>query len=199
MLQHNIRRWFHVCHLQPGPKPDHEHSWCSGLQGGCLYAHMFIEVYNAPLYIYCVYVCMYIQGVPGGKINILWGNSIGHSKQKTLYEHVSYSELFPRWSHLTVNPKIFYKKEILRVCTVSNTGIYCSSDIDGTVYNKCSKIPVHQCTLQLVWGHGVSPTILTFPPAAGREGRTILGAQTKPLYSQMAPSQKPFGIGNMFI
>jgi hypothetical protein len=38
---------------------------------------------------------IYIQGVPGGKDNILGGHSIGHSEQKTLYEHVSYSELFP--------------------------------------------------------------------------------------------------------
>jgi len=37
-----------------------------------------------------------IQGVPGGKVNILGGHSIGHSKQKCLYEHVSYSEQFPR-------------------------------------------------------------------------------------------------------
>ena len=32
-------------------------------------------------------------------------------------------------------------KEILRVRTVSNIGIYCSSDRVGTVCNKCSKIP----------------------------------------------------------
>jgi hypothetical protein len=38
----------------------------------------------------------FIQGVPGGKDNILEGHSIGHSKQKTLYEYVSYSERFPR-------------------------------------------------------------------------------------------------------
>jgi hypothetical protein len=46
----------------------------------------------------CVYTCIYIhiQGVPGGKDNILGGDIIGHSKQKTLYEHVSYSERFPR-------------------------------------------------------------------------------------------------------
>ena len=37
-----------------------------------------------------------IQSVPGGKVNILGGHSIGHSKQKCLYEHVSYSERFPR-------------------------------------------------------------------------------------------------------
>ena len=34
---------------------------------------------------------------------------------------------------------------------------------------------------------------------AGREGRTTLGAQAKPLYSQMSLSQRPFGIGQMFI
>ena len=32
-------------------------------------------------------------------------------------------------------------KDILRVRDVSNTGIHCSSDRVGTVYNKCSKIP----------------------------------------------------------
>jgi len=45
------------------------------------------------------------QGVPGGKVNILGGHSIGHSKQKCLYEHVSYSERFPRWSYLNVQPQ----------------------------------------------------------------------------------------------
>jgi hypothetical protein len=48
---------------------------------------------NNPLYIMDYF---YIQGVPGGKDNILGGHSIGHSKQKTLYEHVSYSERFSR-------------------------------------------------------------------------------------------------------
>jgi hypothetical protein len=35
-------------------------------------------------------------GVPGGKISILGGHSIAHSKQKSVYTHVSYSERFPR-------------------------------------------------------------------------------------------------------
>jgi hypothetical protein len=48
-------------------------------------------LYNIHTYIY-----IHIQGVPGGKDNILGGRSIGHSKQKTLFEHVSYSERFPR-------------------------------------------------------------------------------------------------------
>ena len=47
----------------------------------------------------CLYsglACAPSIGVPGGKVNILGGHSIGHSKQKCLYEHVSYSERFPR-------------------------------------------------------------------------------------------------------
>jgi len=39
------------------------------------------------------------------------------------------------------NCKIVDTKDTLRVHTVSNTVIYCSSDRVGTVYNKCSKIP----------------------------------------------------------
>jgi hypothetical protein len=38
---------------------------------------------------------IYIQGVPGGKVNILGDNSIGHYKKKVC-KHVSYSEQFPR-------------------------------------------------------------------------------------------------------
>ena len=96
-----------------------------------------------------------IHGVPGGMVNILRGYSIGHSKQKTLHEHVSYSERFPRQSHLNANHKTVDKKEILRVRTFSNTGIYCSSDRVGTVYNKCSKIPpstsMHFVTRERTW------------------------------------------------
>jgi hypothetical protein len=36
-----------------------------------------------------------IRDIPRGKTNILGGHSIGHSKKKSLYEHVSYSERFP--------------------------------------------------------------------------------------------------------
>ena len=39
------------------------------------------------------------------------------------------------------NRRIVDKKETLPVRTVSNAGVYCSSDTVVTVYNKCSKIP----------------------------------------------------------
>jgi hypothetical protein len=37
-----------------------------------------------------------IQSVSGGKISIVGGHSIGDSKRKHVYVHVSYSEQFPR-------------------------------------------------------------------------------------------------------
>jgi hypothetical protein len=40
--------------------------------------------------------------VPGGKVSILGDHSVGHSKKRRLYELVSYSERFPRWSYLNV-------------------------------------------------------------------------------------------------
>jgi len=53
------------------------------------------------------------------------------------------------------NRKIVDKKEILRVRTVFNTGVYCSSDTVGTVCNKCSKIPpstlIHFATRVKTW------------------------------------------------
>jgi hypothetical protein len=64
-----------------------------------------------------------MRGVPGGKVNILVGHSIGHSKQKkvcVLFQTVSEVELF------------LDKKEILR--TFSNRSIYCSIVKVHTVY-----------------------------------------------------------------
>jgi hypothetical protein len=37
-----------------------------------------------------------MQDVAGGKVSILGGHSIGHSKQRSVYVHMSYSELFQR-------------------------------------------------------------------------------------------------------
>jgi hypothetical protein len=59
-------------------------------------------------------------GCPRAKINILGGHTIGHSKQKRLYEHVSYSERFPRYSYLTVQ-QFGPHKETSRCTQTSNT------------------------------------------------------------------------------
>jgi hypothetical protein len=46
--------------------------------------------------VYTLHPSPNIQDVPGGKVNILGGRSIGYSEQKIVYVHVSYSERFPR-------------------------------------------------------------------------------------------------------
>jgi hypothetical protein len=43
-----------------------------------------------------------IQDVPGGRVSVLGGRDIGHSKQRTIHIHVSYPEWCPRWSYFTV-------------------------------------------------------------------------------------------------
>jgi hypothetical protein len=43
---------------------------------------------------------VYIQSVPGEKVNILGGHSIGRSMQKSV--HVSNPERLPRYSHFAV-------------------------------------------------------------------------------------------------
>jgi hypothetical protein len=76
-----------------------------------------------------------MQGVPRGKVNILGGHNIGHSKQKYIYIYMymcSIPDGFRDRAISLYSSKIFNKKDILR--TVSNTGIYCSSDKVGTVY-----------------------------------------------------------------
>jgi hypothetical protein len=56
--------------------------------------HIQILINNR--YLFRVVRSQIIQNVPGGKVNILGGHSIGNSKQESVYVHVSYSERFPR-------------------------------------------------------------------------------------------------------
>jgi hypothetical protein len=71
----------------------------------------------------CIYLYIYIYGAPGGKINILGGRSIGHSKQQTVPVPMSYSERFPKYSYFTLRIGIWiwrsvvsYPPAILRHC-----------------------------------------------------------------------------------
>jgi hypothetical protein len=75
-----------------------------------------------------------IQSVPGGKVNILGGHSIGHSKQN-MYTYMCLvpNVFWGRDRNISLHSSKFVgKKEILR--TISNNGIYWSSDKVGTVY-----------------------------------------------------------------
>jgi hypothetical protein len=65
-------------------------------------------------------------------VNILGGHSIGYSKQKLCMYMCPIPNGFRDIAISLCSSKVVDKKEILR--TVSDTGIYCSSDKVGTVY-----------------------------------------------------------------
>jgi hypothetical protein len=75
---------------------------------------------------------IFIQGVLGGRVNILRGHNIGHSKQIVFMYMCPIPNGFRDRVISLYSYKIVEKNEILR--TVCNTGIYCSSGIVGTVY-----------------------------------------------------------------
>jgi hypothetical protein len=78
-------------------------------------------------------IVFHTQSFPGGKFNILGGHSISHNKQEYIYMYMCPIPNGFRGRAISLySSKIGDKKEILR--TVSNTGIYCSSDEVGTVY-----------------------------------------------------------------
>jgi hypothetical protein len=117
-------------------------------------------------------------------------------------------------------------KWILRI--VSNIGIYCSSDKFGTVYlvhfrkfhRQHQQWHFHRISVYLAFvnvrhcaQHSYSVTInsynsqmtlhadshASYSGAVRREWRTILGAKSKIMCSEIALSRKPFAIGHMYI
>jgi hypothetical protein len=73
-----------------------------------------------------------MQGVPGGEVNILGDNSIIILSKKVYMYICPISNGFRERAVSLYSSKSIDKKEILR--TVSNTGIYCTSDKVGTVF-----------------------------------------------------------------
>jgi len=94
---------------------------------------------------------LHIQ-VSQDEISIFWEVIVSVILSKNVYMKMC---PIPNGFQGMCNRKIVDKKEVLRIRTVSNTGIYCSSDRVGTVYNKCSKIPpstsVHFATRVKTW------------------------------------------------
>jgi hypothetical protein len=128
----------------------------------------------------------FIQGIPGEKVSILGRHSIGHSKQTKLYVYMCpIPNGFRDRAISLYSSKIVDKKDILR--TVSDTGAYCykwqSWYILPSIIHFRKFHRQHQCTLQLVWVHGLLLVCTVY----------IV------LYSEIALSRKPFGMGHMYI
>jgi len=133
----------------------------------CVYVCMYVCM-RMYICMYVCYVCMYVcvckyvctYRVSQEERSIFWEVIVSVILSKNIYMNMY---LIPNGFRVTsrgiwiYNRKIVDKKEILFVRIVSNTGIYCSTDRVGRVYNKCSKIQPSTsiCTLQLVWRHGV--------------------------------------------
>ena len=101
------------------------------------------------------YIYIYIQ-VPQVERSIFLEVIVSVILSKNVYKNMCpIPNGFRDRAILMYNCKIVDKKQILRVRNVSNTGIYCSSDRVGTVYNKCSKIPpstsMHFATRVKTW------------------------------------------------
>jgi len=98
-----------------------------------------------------VFLCEIIQGVPRGKVNILGGHIIGHSKQKCLYEHVSYSKRFPRRLFECTTAKLLIRKiYYLYVLFLIPVFIVQVTELVQFIINVRKFHRQHQCTLQLV-------------------------------------------------
>jgi hypothetical protein len=99
-----------------------------------LKARSYSNIGSCPDEFRCKYIYTHrVWGVPGGKVNILGGNSIGHFKKKKVCTYMCpIPNGFRDRAISLYSSKIVDKKEILR--TVSNAGIYCSSDKVGTIY-----------------------------------------------------------------
>jgi hypothetical protein len=79
--------------------------WGRGL-AHCMFIYKSIELltFNLVLSVSFSAYSFGKQGATGGKVNILGGHSIGHSKPNNMHVlvHVSYSERFTRLKYLTV-------------------------------------------------------------------------------------------------
>jgi hypothetical protein len=81
-----------------------------------------------------VHLSSAIRNVPGGKVRILGGHSIGHSKQESVYVHVSCSGRFPR-QLFHVIARIKERRDALRRATrhVLIQAAKCI-DVDGGIF-----------------------------------------------------------------
>jgi hypothetical protein len=90
--------------------------------------------------------------------NILGGHSIGHSKQKSVYVHVSYSEPFPRYSYFTVQYTVQCTDEQHAMSSYKLQSAFIFTVVKGKV------IPVLNAPRREgVWGSGcIGPHFLDF-------------------------------------
>jgi hypothetical protein len=119
-----------------------------------------------------------MQVVSGGKISILGDHSIGHSKQERVYVHLSCSERFWRQLFHCIIPKLLIRKRYYILFLIPVLTVQVKHLVRFPKYNTYSKIP---------------------PTTSMHFGTRVRTWRVARLYSEIALSWKPFGIGHMYI
>ena len=98
----------------------------------------------------------YIQGISEGKINILGGYSIGHSKQKRYMNMCPIPNGFRDRVIWMQTAKLLIRKRYYEyVLFLISVFIVQVTELVQFIINVRKFHRQHQCTLRLVWGHGV--------------------------------------------
>ena len=99
---------------------------------------------------------LFILGVPGGKVYILGGQCIGHSKQKTVWTCVLFRTLSEIEAFECTTAKLLIRKRYYEyVLFLIPVFIVQVTELVQFIINVRKFHRQHQCTLQLVRGHGV--------------------------------------------
>jgi hypothetical protein len=135
-----------------------------------------IYLWNLSQWVKSLYI---YTGVPGGTVSVLTGHCIGNSKQKIVYVLVFYSERFrDRAVSLYSERDITYCFSYRYLLSKWQSWYSLLSIIYFRKFQR-----QHQCTLQLVWGSGVLLVCTVYSV----------------LCNEMALSQKPFGLGHLYV
>jgi len=126
------------------------------IKSQCWYIQRMHTVWNPVLLTDCIDIKVHVYRVSQEERSIFWEVIVSVILSKNIYMNMCpipndfQDRAIRMYNHKTVD-----KKDILRVRTVSNTGIYCSSDRVGSAYSKCSKIPpstsMHFATRVKTW------------------------------------------------
>jgi hypothetical protein len=135
MCRSRVTSWLQLCVLlvfgMAGALIEGNRTVCHYMVSSCIHTHL---LENSS-----------IQSVPGGKVNILWGHSIGHSKQKSVYVHVSYSEQFPKvYMYIFPIPNGFRK--CICTCVLFRT-VFGSIYVYVSYSERFPKMYMHMCPI----------------------------------------------------
>jgi hypothetical protein len=126
-----------------------------------------------------------IQSVPEGNVNILGGHTIGHSKQKGVYVHVTYSERFTEQIYFTVQYTVHCTIEQHAMTSYQLQSVLMLTTNFSKMYYTRSAAGIRSRYSEWLWagrlrGRGSSPgKVKNFLPSTS--SRPVLGSTQPPI------------------